>query len=190
MEIEFERDLKIKIEELRSEILDILSSTDTKVNMESIWNKDIDSTFIKNVFIQLVHLINEGLCRIIIKNNGHSVNVKYLDTELGYNYSLVTDYNRSRHTNNEKVIKGSLELKKISPVTCNMISEIYLGVGCIEESVMKKIIEFAVLNEEVGNSIKKMKKYSDINKADTFEVEYSKYVSKEIRLRKINSLLG
>jgi hypothetical protein len=182
--------MKTEREELREEILDILSSPDVKVDMQNMWNKDIDSTLVKNLYTQLIHLLNEGLCRIIIKENGASVNIKYLDTELGYNYSLVTTYGESYYNKNIKQFSGNFELKKISPVTCKMIAEIYLGLGCLEESLMLKIIEFAVLNEKEGNSIKKMKKYSDIDKADTFETEYSKYVSKEIRLRKINSVLG
>ena len=190
MEIGFETDLKIKREELRCELLDILSSPDTKVDMQNVWNKGVDTIFIKNLFTQLIHFINEGLCRIIIKDNGNTVNVKYLDTELGYNYSLVTTYGSAYYNKNKKVFTGNLELKKISPVTCKMIAEVYLGLGCFEDKVIMKIVEFAVLNEEDGNSIKKMKKYSDIDKADTFEAEYSKYASKEIRLRKISSVLG
>jgi hypothetical protein len=182
--------MESKREELRVEILDILSSPDTKVDMQNVWNKEIDASLVKNLYTQLIHLLNEGLCRIIIKNRGKSVNIKYLDTELGYNYSLVTTYGEAYYNKSIKQFSGNFELKKISPVTCNMIAEIYLGLGCLEESLLKKIIEFAVLNEKDGNSIKKMKKYSDIDKADTFEAEYSKYVSKEIRLRKINSVLG
>ena len=173
-------ELKEEIKELKNDILAKLADTNSIVDEYNNYRNFTEQTIL-NSYNQLVHLIGDGQCRIITKNG--NTNIRCLDTEMGYNYHLIFEkniYNGSFYSN--------FEIKKISNVTCGMISEIRMI--ALKNDVIKMIIDYANLNEEYGNSIKKVRSYSEINKADDFATELTKYLSKETRLRKINSVLG
>jgi hypothetical protein len=172
---------------IKDKLLDDINSFPLK----DIYYNDMDETSSKNTFSHLVNLISGGGCRIILENcvyGGYNLNVRYLDIENGYNYHLQINARLEAKTDSLSY-SGHLEIKKISFLTQKSIDTIILSIGLFKESIIMGLIDFAELNEDMGNSIKLIMRYSEVRKVDSFETEFSKYVSKESRLRKINSII-
>lgn len=128
------------------------------------------------IYLEILDLVSQGEARILRRGN-EGCTIYILDVENGYSYEY--------HYNHRHSIK---KISKSTTASIYNITRSYLYY--LDDEIHKLFMKFALLNEDIGNSIQKRRCNSDVVKEDSFPIELKKFIKSKIRHRKLDLLLN